>query len=129
LLKRKDPPQNVDRCVKIGKAVLMEHPMKHLLNSNKNPSVASQRERRKHARKACAIEGNFRAQSRWHKGSIQNISEGGAFIRTLQGGALSPGEDIFLIARIRVLREQFRGKIAWVGQQGMGVEFQTTERI
>jgi hypothetical protein len=107
----------------------MEHPMKHLLKSNKNPSVASQQERRKHPRQARSIETNYQVEGRWHKGSIRNLSQGGAYIRTFQGRALSPGEDIFLIARIRVLREQFRGKIAWVGPQGMGVEFQTTERI
>jgi hypothetical protein len=99
------------------------------LNSNKPPSLVTPQERRKHPRKTCAIEGNFRAQGSWHRGSIQNISRGGAYIRTFQGRALSPGEDIFLIAPIRVLREQLRGKIAWVGPYGMGVEFQTTERI
>ena len=32
-----------------------------------------------------------------------------------------------LVARIRVLREQLRGKIAWVGMYGMGVKFQIPE--
>jgi hypothetical protein len=34
---------------------------------------------------------------------------------------------MFLVARIRVLRHQLRGKIAWVGPHGMGIEFKTTE--
>jgi hypothetical protein len=114
---------------KSAQLCLWGHPMDYLLNSNDNPDLAPGQERRKHPRKTCAIEGNFRAQGSWHKGSIRNLSQGGAYIRTFQGRALSPGEDIFLIARIRVLREQFRGKIAWVGPQGMGVEFQRTEGI
>jgi Tfp pilus assembly protein PilZ len=63
---------------------------------------------------------------RW---TIRNISDGGDYIRAFQARRFSPGENIFLIARIRVLREQLRGKIAWVGPHGMGVEFQTTELI
>jgi Tfp pilus assembly protein PilZ len=103
--------------------------MDYLLNSNDNPDLTPGQERRKHPRKTCAIEGNFRAQGLWHKASVQNISPGGAYIRTLQGRALCPGEEIFLVTRIRVLREQLRGKIAWVGPHGIGVEFHTVERV
>lgn len=68
-------------------------------------------------------------QGRWHRGSIRNISDGGAYISSFRGEQFSPSEEIFLVARIRVLREQLRGKIAWVGPHGMGVEFQNTELI
>ena len=34
-----------------------------------------------------------------------------------------------LVARIKFLRDQIRGKIAWVGPHGIGVEFQTTECV
>ena len=66
-------------------------------------------------------------QGHWHRGSIQNTSDGGAYISSIRGKQLSPSEEIFLVAKIRVLREQLRGKIAWVGPHVMGVEFQTAE--
>jgi hypothetical protein len=103
--------------------------MDRLLKSNKNPSLASSQERRKHSREARSIKANYLVRGLWHKGSIQNISEGGAYIGTSEGRTFSPGEEIFLVARIKFLREQVRGKIAWVGPQGMGVKFQTTECI
>jgi Tfp pilus assembly protein PilZ len=103
--------------------------MDYLLNSNKNPALASHEEKRKHPREDCFIEANYMTRDRWYRGSIQNISDGGAYIRTFPGRTFSPGEDIFLIARIRVLPEQFRGRIAWMGANGVGVEFQPTEYI
>jgi len=107
----------------------MGHLMDYLLKSNKNPSLASQQERRKHPREDCSINANYMVQGRWHRGSIENISEGGAYILTFQDKTFSPGEGIFLVAQIRVLREQLRGKIAWVDPYGMGVEFQSTECV
>ena len=69
------------------------------------------------------------AQGHWHKGSIRNISDGGAYISSMRGERLFPSDYIFLVARIEVLRGRVRGKIAWVGLQGMGVEFETGEGI
>ena len=103
--------------------------MDYLLNSNDNPPIASQQERRKHPREDCSINANYMVQGRWHRGFIQNISEGGAYVLTFEDKVSSPGEWIFLIARIRFLREQLKGKIAWVDPYGMGVEFQTAERV
>jgi hypothetical protein len=107
----------------------MGHPINELLNSNKKPSPASPQERRKHPREARSIKANYMVKGRWHKGSIQNISEGGAYIGTFEGRTFTPGEGIFLVARIRFLREQLRGKIAWVGPHGIGVEFQIAECV
>jgi hypothetical protein len=103
--------------------------MDYPLNSDKNPLLASHEERRKHPRKTCSIKANYIVQGRWHEGSIQDISESGAYIRSFQSRTCSPGEGIFLVARIRVLREQLKGKIAWVGPNGMGVEFETSDCI
>jgi Tfp pilus assembly protein PilZ len=100
--------------------------MDYLFNSCDNSTPTPRQERRKRARKVCAIEGNFKAQGRWHKGFILNISQGGAYIRTFQCGKFSPEEDIFLVARITFLREQLRGKIVWVAPYGIGVEFHGT---
>jgi hypothetical protein len=105
----------------------MGYPMDDLLNSIKNPALGSRQERRKNNRKACSIEANYMTLGRWHKGSIKNISDGGAYITSIRGEQFSPNEKVFLVARIRVLREQLRGKIAWVGAHGIGVEFQTPE--
>ena len=125
--KEKNPPQDVAHCVKAGAAVLMGHPMDHLFNSNKNPPLASHEERRKHPRETRSIKASYMVKGRWRKGSVQNISEGGAYIGTFDSRTFSPGDAIFLVARIRVLRDQIRSKIAWVGPHGMGIEFQITE--
>ena len=117
----------MDCCVKVGTAVLMEYPMDDLLESFKKPPLGSLQERRKHSRKGCSIKANYMVKGSWHRGSIQNVSDGGAYISSIRGEKFSPGEEIFLVARIRVLREQLRGKIAWVGRNGIGVEFQPTE--
>jgi len=66
-------------------------------------------------------------QNLWYRGRIRDISAGGAYVQTSESSAFSPGEDVFLIARITVLRQQFRAKIAWVGLHGMGVKFQMLE--
>ena len=107
----------------------MEHPKAQPSRSNNSPSLGSPQERRKHPREARSIKANYIVKGCWHKGSIQNISEGGAYIGTYEGRTFSPGEAVFLVARIRFLREQLRGKIAWVGPHGIGVEFQTAELV
>ena len=61
-----------------------------------------------------------------YKGSIQNVSEGGVYI-SMRGEKFFPGDEIFLVARIRLLRDQLRGRIVWVGSSGIGVEFQMPE--
>jgi hypothetical protein len=101
--------------------------MDDLFESFDKPRLGSSRERRKHLRKACFIEANYMVQGRWYKGSLQNISEGGAYISSIRGERFLPGEKIFLVARITVLRDQLRGKIAWTGPLGMGIEFQSQE--
>ena len=105
----------------------MGYPMDDILESFKKLQLGPSQEKRKHPRKDCSIKANYMVKGRWYKGSVQNISEGGTYIGTFEGRTLSPGEVIFLVARIRFLREQIRGKIAWVGRNGIGVEFQPTE--
>ncbi len=99
--------------------------MDRVLNSDGSLSPALLRERRKHPREARSIRANYMVKGTWYKGSVQNLSEGGAYIGTYQGKMFTPGEAIFLVARIRFLREQLKGKIAWVGPHGMGVKFQS----
>jgi hypothetical protein len=101
--------------------------MHDAFESIEKPPPGAFRERRKKKRRPCSIRANYMVKGRWHKGSIQNISEGGACILTFEDDVSSPGEEIFLVARIRFLREQLRGRIAWVDSYGMGIKFQTAE--
>jgi hypothetical protein len=101
--------------------------MDYLLNYDKGSHLASDKERRKHPREPCSVKANYMVKGRWHKGSIQNISEGGSYILTFEDKTSSPGDDIFLVARIKFLRDQLRGRIAWVDPYGMGVEFQSPQ--
>jgi hypothetical protein len=89
--------------------------------------IRSRKERRQHPRETCFIEAGYMVQNRWYRGSIQDMSAGGAYVHSSESRFFSPGEDILLVAQIRVLRDQVRGKIAWVGLYGMGVEFRRSE--
>lgn len=103
--------------------------MHEAFESPKKPPLGAFRERRKDNRIACRIKANYRVKGRWHRGSIQNISDGGAYILTFEDEVSSPGEGIFLIARITFLREQIRGRIAWMDSYGMGVEFHNADPV
>lgn len=119
----------MESCAQLVTAALMEYPMKDLFKSIEAPGLEAIQERRKSERKDCSIKANYMVKARWHQGSIRNISASGAYIAPIKGKRFSPGENIFLVARIRFLREQLRGKIAWVGPNGMGVEFHTPESL
>ena len=82
---------------------------------------------RLHSRHDCLIKVYYLAQSSWYRGSIQNISEGGAYIRSMQKGKFSKGETILMVVELRVLRDQIRGKIIRVGSDGIAVAFHTSE--
>jgi hypothetical protein len=100
--------------------------MENLIESIKKLPLRSTQERRGHPRNDCFIEAYFMMQGCGYKGLIQNISEGGAYI-SIKGEKFLPGEEILLVAQISSLRDQLRGKIVWVGSNGMGVEFQISE--
>jgi hypothetical protein len=91
-----------------------------------SPTI-SDKDRRRHPRESCFIETGYRVQNLWYRGCIQDIGAGGVYVEAMESRIFLPGEDILLVARIRVLREQLRGKIAWVGRYGMGVSFQIPE--
>ena len=76
--------------------------------------LQSSQDRRKYPRKLCSIDANYMAEGRWYKGSIRNISERGAYISSNRGEKFFPGQDIFIVSRIGVMRKQGRAKIAWV---------------
>jgi Tfp pilus assembly protein PilZ len=66
-------------------------------------------------------------QGFWYKGSIWDISEGGAYILSSQGRNFLSGDDILLIVKLRVLRNQIKGKIIWMRSSGIGVAFDRSE--
>jgi hypothetical protein len=101
--------------------------MLNLLRSFRRPSHVSQQERRLHPRHACRIKVYYLAQGSWYRGSIQNISEGGAYIRSIRQGQFSEGEAILMLVELRVLRDQIRGRIIRAGSDGIGVAFHTSE--
>ena len=51
----------------------------------KEPCLGASQERRKNNGEACFIEANYMVQGHWHRGSIQNISDGGAYISLIRG--------------------------------------------
>jgi len=101
--------------------------MEHLYKLLEKLHIGSRKEKRLHPREACSIETGYMIQNRWYRGHIRDISPGGVYVEAMQSRVFSPGMDILLIAKIQVLREQLKGRIAWVGMYGMGVKFQLPE--
>jgi hypothetical protein len=58
----------------------MGYPMDDVFELPKKPHLGSLQERRKNNRKACSIKANYMVKGLWHRGSIQNLSDGGAYI-------------------------------------------------
>jgi len=129
LRKKRNLPQNLGLYAKVGTTAPMEYPMNDVFKVTEKPGMEPFQERRNSKREECSIKANYMVKARWHQGLIQNISDSGAYITPIKGKQFSPGEKIFLVARIRVLRDQVRGKIAWLGHHGMGIEFTTTKLI
>lgn len=94
--------------------------------SRKPPFIAVQ-DKRRHPRKRCFIEVSFSVRDYSYKAYMQDISEGGAYLRSNKAKRLSPREDVLLNIPLRILGDQLKGKIAWVEPHGMGVEFQLPE--
>jgi hypothetical protein len=84
-------------------------------------------ERRLHHRYTCFIKVYYLVCGSWYRGSIQNISEGGVYIRSIREGRFSEGESILMLVELRVLRDQIRGSVVRVGSDGIAVAFHTSE--
>ena len=87
----------------------------------------SSRERRGHPRHASILRVDYLVQGSWYRGSIQNISEGGLYIRAIKEGDFFKGDSILMLVEFAVLRHQIRGKIVRVESHGIAVEFDTSE--
>jgi PilZ domain len=101
--------------------------MLNILKAFRRHHRRSMQERRLHPRHDCLIKVYYLAQGSWYRGSIQNISEGGAYIRSIQKVQFSKGETILMVVELRVLRDQIRGRIIRAGSDGIGVAFHTSE--
>jgi hypothetical protein len=101
--------------------------MLNLFKSLRELGYRSIQERRQHPRHACRIKVYCLVEDSWYRGSIQNISEGGAYVRSFQEGKFSKGEAILMIVDLRVLRDQIRGEIIRAGSHDIAVAFQTSE--
>ena len=86
-------------------------------------------ERRKHPRKVFSSKIYYMVQGSWHKGTVKDISEGGAYVQSIGNGKCYPGDDILLVFQLRVLRDQIRGKVIRVGWYGMAIEFEEVEPV
>ena len=101
--------------------------MLNLFKSLSRPSRTSTHERRRNPRHDCRIKVYYLVQGSWYRGSIQNISEGGAYIRSIREGQFSEGEAILMLVELRVLHDQIRGRIIRVGSDAIGAAFHTSE--
>ena len=97
------------------------------LRSRYAEGIAPMEERRRHPRKACAIVVDYSINDHVYKNYIQNISAGGVLINA-RGPFLS-GQEISMSFLLPHSQKYVRstGKIAWIGQQEMGVRFKDIE--
>jgi hypothetical protein len=82
-------------------------------------------ERRRHPRIDCLNDMKYMARDRWHRGTIRNISEGGAYIHT--GGGVYRGAEILLDLPSPISRGQVQAVIVRIDFRGIGVEFREPE--
>ena len=84
-------------------------------------------ERRRHPRYASFVKVGYLVEGSWYSGSIQNISDGGLYIRSIEKGELSKGDSILILVEFGFLHHQIRGEIIRVESDGIAVEFDTSE--
>jgi len=101
--------------------------MLNLFKSLRKLSPRSMQETRRHSRYTSFIRVYYLVGRSWYRGSIQNISEGGLYIRSIQKGKYSTGDPILAVVEFGVLRHQVRGRIIRIGSDGIAVEFETSE--
>jgi hypothetical protein len=95
-----------------------------LVSFFKKLPVTPAQDKRRHCRKRCFLEIEYSVRSYTYKGFIQNISEGGAYVRSRKARWFLSGEDIALRIPLRILGDQIKGKIAWTRPHGMGIMFE-----
>ena len=80
-------------------------------------------EKRRYPRKACFIDVDYVVRGRSYNDILNNISQGGACIRTQK--PFHPGDKVALDFPLLELRTHVEGRIAWVGPRSIGIEFRS----
>jgi Tfp pilus assembly protein PilZ len=80
-------------------------------------------EKRRYPRKACFIDVDYAVRGRSYNDVVNNISQGGACIRTQR--PFHPGDKIALDFSLLELRTHVEGRIAWAGPRSIGIEFKS----
>jgi hypothetical protein len=101
--------------------------MLRLFKSLRKPRPRLMLESRRHPRYASLIKVYYLVRGSWYRGSIQNVSVGGLYIRCIKKGKYSTGDPILAVVEFGVLRHQVRGRIIRIGSDGIAVEFDTSE--
>jgi hypothetical protein len=70
------------------------------------------------------MEVDYTVRGYSYKGFMQNISEGGAYVRSNKARWFLSGEDIALMIPLRILGDHIEGRIAWARPHGMGIMFE-----
>jgi hypothetical protein len=79
--------------------------------------------KRRHPRKACFIYVDYVVRGRSYNDAVNNISQGGACIRTQR--QFHPGDEIELDFPLLGLRAHIEGRIAWAGPRSIGIKFRS----
>jgi hypothetical protein len=102
-------------------------PMANLFKSIKRLYSSPRQDTREHSRYSCFIPVHYLVKGSWYRGSIRSISEGGAYIRSIQKGGFHKSDPISMVVEFGHLRHQIRGKIIRLGSEEIAVEFDTSE--
>jgi len=101
--------------------------MANLFNTLKRLYSGPRQETRKHPRYTSFIKVYCLVRGSWYRGSIQNVSEGGLYIRSIREGRFSKGDPIVMLVEFGVLHHQIKGRIVRVGSDGIAMEYDTSE--
>ena len=81
-------------------------------------------EKREHTRKSTKSLVDFATRGWTYLRSMENISDGGMFIRTRD--IIGPGEELDMQFSFEGRRSYRKGKVAWTAEDGIGVRFDST---
>jgi len=86
-----------------------------------------ERDQRLHPRIPCSIATEYRASNHVHRGTIKNISLGGAYIDSTRKFPLNLEIDQSFFFPNFEIPIQFRSQIVWTGPSGFGVQFEAPD--
>lgn len=86
-----------------------------------------ERDQRIHPRISCSITTEYQAFNRIHRGTIKNISLGGAYIDSRQHLPLNLEINQSFFFPNFEIPIQFKSHIIWAGSSGFGVQFEAME--